>query len=169
MDQQTFGDYVDVLRELLDRLHRSPHWEPNHDTVDIEEHLSNISSGTQNHTELSYTRRGTGARISVSFPASAPGDAVKILLDNPLDPQLQYSEDGFVGRIGETHRAIVRRHSTRYIEPVADPSLLARVAIPVQCDEEALARLVERMDAIALASDEFHAELETVVETFGDL
>jgi hypothetical protein len=124
--------------------------------------------GQTGRGELYFSRPETTARISFVFPAVETGGAAKLLLDNPLDSQIGYSDEGFVGQLSRTHEHIASRHDAAYVDPVADPSVLARMYVPVDYDQDTLVASLQALDDIAVESECLHSELQTTLSRYGE-
>lgn len=163
MDNGAVRQSGELFRGILRRLRSETSWEVDTKFAQTEQQIAAVIDGETRRGELFYTHPETEARLTVRFPALDTGHATELLLDNALDNQLQYSEDGFVGELGKAHRSIARRRSTPYVEPVADPSLISRVRVPVEYDEATLIESVKATEQIAVECDRLHEELTDVL------
>lgn len=169
MNKRICDEATDIFRCILHQIHYEMGWNAGHSRSEIDEQLTAIRRGERRCGELLYTQPETSAQLVVSFPASTHKEAVRLLLDNPLDERLEYEEDGFVGRLGQAHHAIAQQHETCYITPISDPAVLVRGIIPVQYDEQILVRTLAEIDAIAAESASLHTKLDDVLTTYTDV
>ncbi|WP_226013274.1 hypothetical protein [Halomicrobium salinisoli] len=163
MDSGTVPRSGELFRGILRRLRSETSWDVDPEFARTERQVAAVVDGETRRGELLYSHPETGARLTVRFPAPRTGHAAELLLDHALDDQLQHSEDGFAGELGEAHRSIAGRRATPYVEPVADPSLLARVRVPVEYDDATLTESVEATERIAVECDRLHEELSDVL------
>lgn len=166
MSNPLFQGSAELFREILQRLRSETDWEPDTAYGDRDREIEAVRQGSKRRGELVYTHDQTTAQLSVSFPVYQTSDAMTILLDNPLDNQLQHSNAGFVDALGETHWAIAKRHETAYLEPVGDPSLIAKVQIPIRYDETTLTRTYQQTQTIAAETHRLHAELSATLQEY---
>jgi hypothetical protein len=163
MDRDGVRRSRELIRSILREIRSTTAWELDEAIADADGQIDAVVDGETTRGELFYTHPAAGARLTVTFPGRERADAAELLLDAPLDTQFQYSDEGFVGKLGAAHRAIAVDYATRYVEPVADPSLPARMRVPVEYERAILVDSLEALGAIAVECDALHADLTTVL------
>jgi hypothetical protein len=155
-------------RSIVHTLRAETCWELDRELGDPEDQLAAVTEGEAVCGELYFSRPETTARITFVFPAIETGGAAKLLLDNPLDPQIQYSDTGFVGELGCAHERIASSHEAAYVDPVVDPSVLARMYVPTDYDEDLLIASLRSLDDIAVKSERLHEELRMTLSQYSE-
>jgi len=157
-----------LYRDLVARLRSRPAWVLDDAAGDPEDEIAAVTEGETAMGELFFAQTEAEAQITLRFPDVEQGGAAQLLLDRPLDHRLKPSKDGFVGRLCRAQAGIASAHETPYLEPAADPSLLATVHVPPEPDDEILERTLDALDAIADETSQLHDELEGALTPYLD-
>lgn len=151
---------------LVTQLSEAPEWtfDDHHDTLPAAR--ERWAESPPGEADIRLNHEPTDAWLFIHCPDYHTGTAARLTLHNTLSPNLPETDQGFIGTLQTAQRQIAVEHATANIQPIADPSLIAREQVPIDFDETYLERDLAAFTAIAHRVQRLHEDIRAPVENY---
>lgn len=144
---------------LLGTIVESFPWTPASYSASTEQSIERATSDHTSVGELVLSHLYTGARMYVVFPDYRSTAAARLVLEQPLDPDLPSSSEHFVGDLQTAQTQIAQKYETDYTTLLDDSGTILRASIPPNYSNTILYSTLTAISTIALGIQRLHERI----------